>query len=156
MGGFSALGLLLVANVANAQSYSQVSKATYTPTGKPDRVFDPSNDLVDYDYDALDRLEVETDPTGRKTQYHYAPNSDIIGVTSAAHVSTQKVRRYSRDHIMPGVVGRLRQAKGIAGNPSVNQNSDSWDTIYEYDAFQRPYKIIYPDNSYEQFGYDAQ
>lgn len=115
----------------------QTISYTYTPTGKLETVTDPNGNVTQYEYDALDRLWKVTDAENSITKRLYDAAGWLYKVIDAEdHDSVT----YS--YAPNGQLESLTDAKGNT-------------TTYQYDGLDRLVKTTYPDDSNEQFGYDA-
>lgn len=115
----------------------QTTTMTYTLTGKKGAVTDPEGNITSNQYDQADRLWKVTDAESQTAEYLYDETGMLYRVIDAKG-------NISEEHAY--TPNCLKQSLKDA-----NDNS----TLYEYDDFDRLYKTVYPDGSYEIFTYDA-
>lgn len=131
----------------------------YTDTNKLDhieRVRAGDNQLINYTYNILDKLQTTTDSLGNVTTISYDNNENLSDVNdpegNITHYdyderdllwkvtdANNNVTEYSYDYN-----GNLKQIE--------DPNGDI--TTYQYDGFDRLICITYPDDTNEVFGYD--
>ena len=114
----------------------QTMTITYTDSAQIASITDPQGHVTVFDYDALDRKWKVTDPLGRTTETLYDETGRIWRVINPAGNLDRELTYTSN--------GQLANLKDPNGNI----------TAYEYDAFDRPFRAVYPDGSYEQFAFD--
>jgi len=118
-------------------SENQVTRTSYTNTGKAAATTDPNGNATTYGYDADDRLVTVTDPLLRTTTFGYDALSRLIStVDPTGHLAEQ--RTYSPH----GMLASLTDANGNTIN-------------YTYDGFDRLSTTTWPDSSTETLTYDA-
>lgn len=115
----------------------QTTTMAYTLTGKEETVTDPQGHVTTYQYDQADRLWKVTDAENRTTEYLFDATGRLYRVMDAKG-NTSEEHAYTSN-------GSKRSLKDANGNT----------TLYEYDDFDRPYRTVYPDLSFEEFSYDA-
>lgn len=110
---------------------------TYTPTGQKETVTDPLGHVTGYEYDAVDRLWKTTDAENHVTERLYDTAGRIFQVIDALSNVVEE-HTYTAN-------GRANTLEDANGNV----------TTYQYDDFDRLWKVVYPDTAFEQFTYDA-
>ena len=103
---------------------------TYTPTGQVATQTDGDNRTTLFDYDALDRLEITTDPLGRKTKSIYDPAGRVL----------KEIRGYgSRVQI-----DYATYTYTPSGNKASITDANGNTTTYTYDGFHRLVRTCFP------------
>ncbi|MBL4539931.1 MAG: RHS repeat protein, partial [Oceanicaulis sp.] len=136
------------------------SSFTYSVDGLLTQATGPDGASIVYDYDPVGRLTRTQDPTGRISGYDYHADGRLKRLYEAVGTSGETaVIDLTYNGI--GERERIRQARGIAGNPGVASESATYDTTYQYDAFNRLEQTVYPrptslsPHQTESFLYDA-
>jgi len=121
----------------DVQNPWQTITMTYTLTGKKQTVTDPEGNITTYQYDQAERLWRVADANIHTTEYLYDAAGRLFRVIDAKG-------QISEEHAYTSN-GQKQSLKDANGN----------STLFEYDDFDRLYKTIYPDASYEELTYDA-
>ncbi|MEW6747577.1 MAG: RHS repeat-associated core domain-containing protein [Planctomycetota bacterium] len=119
----------------------QTIAMTYTRTNKKATHTDPEGNTTSYEYDAADLLTKLTDAEaaarGTFTEYRYDAAGRLERIIDGRGIETQH---------------HTYTANGKRA--SLSDSNDNLST-YQYDAYDRLSKVVYPDGSFEQFTYDA-
>ncbi len=119
----------------------QITEITYTPTGKRETVTDAEDDITRYAYDAADRLWQLTDGELRVTEYRYDPVGRLAQTLEGVGTPEETLT--------------AEYGYTLNGQRETVTDGNTNPTTYHYDGFDRLERTVYPDQSYEQLGYDA-
>lgn len=131
-------------------STTRTTTTTYSATGKPLTVIDPSGDVTRTCYDALDRVAVVVDPTGRATRTLYNDASQPVSVERWWTASPSDPACARTSALPAGQAGHTWRAfhyndEGLqVGEEDANGNT----TETFYDGLGRADVVRYPDNSW--------
>ncbi len=114
----------------------QVNSWTYTGSGKVETAVDPELSMTTSEYDELDRLWKVEDAEGYVTERSYDARGSLWKVIGP---SGQTMAEYT--YTLNGLVETMTDPNGNV-------------TEFRYDGFDRLKKTIYPDDSYEELGYN--
>lgn len=114
----------------------QTTNITYTLSGEEETITSPQGNVTTYQYNQLDDLWKFTDAENHTTENQYDAVGRLYKVIDAKNNVSEEYAYTSN--------GLQKSIKDANGNI----------TTYEYDNFDRLYKITYPDSSYESFTYN--
>lgn len=131
-----------VKNAASPGGWDVTAQSTYNDKHEPLTTTDAAGQITTYTYDAQDRVETVTTPPragiteDRTTTYTYDPvTGAVANVTAPGSVTSSSTY---------DVYGRVR----------TTTDNDNYTLTYDYDAFDRPTKVTYPDGTYEETTYE--
>ena len=116
-----------------------VTDFDYDPLSRLTTVTRPDASTVDYTYDALDRVVTATDEDDVVTRFAYDANSNLTGLTRAEGTPEEQVFAFDYD-----LLDRL-----VKVTDPINSETD-----FEYDYHDKPTRVVFPDTSGIEFGYD--
>ncbi|MBY0545918.1 MAG: hypothetical protein K2W95_01375 [Candidatus Obscuribacterales bacterium] len=99
-------------------------------------ITDPAGKELNFELDDLRRLVSRTDAEGRVWQFSYDPESRIITVIDPMG-ETSEARTFTEN----GMLATITDARNNT-------------TVMQHDGFDRLSKRVYPDSTFEQFGYN--
>lgn len=116
-------------NVANTTW--QIWEKTFTPSKKTYQEISPTNAITTYAYDKLDRVDVVTDPDGRRVKTDYFRDGKTKRVIKAYQSANMAPINYATYTLTPnGQIDALIDANGNVTN-------------YDYDGFDRLHRTFY-------------
>lgn len=134
----------------DSASATRVTTTTYSATGKPLTVTDPSGDVTRTCYDVLDRVAVVVDPTGRATRTLYNNASQPVEIERWWTASPSDPACARTSALPAGQAGHTWRAFHYNDEGLQIGEQDANDNITEttYDGLGRAHEVIYPDRSW--------
>jgi YD repeat-containing protein len=130
---------------------------TYTDTQWLETIKDPEGNVTGYDYDALGRTAMVTDPEGRKTRtFHFADGKvrKALRAYQFAATSTNEDCTYGTTdqqcYARYAYAPSGQDAADYNGQVYSIQDANGNTTTYSYDLYDRLYDTTFPDSSYER------
>jgi RHS repeat-associated protein len=115
-----------------------------------------ANQITQFSYNILNKIETVTNPLGYQTVYGYNKNGEPNIVTDAELNSTKK--EYNERGLLTKVIdangGVTEYSYTLNGQLAQIEDANGNVTKYGYDGFDRPIYITYPNNTNEVFTYD--
>jgi RHS repeat-associated protein len=161
---------------------SQVQQYEYTTNGLPTKAVDPvgRTTLYTYDTNLIDLITVGqvaagvtntlaqftynaqrlplsyVDAAGQTNYFGYNDNGQLVAATNA--LGQTLTLAYDANNYLTNITGALPGAVTILtydgfGRVRTVTDSEGYSVTYDYDAWDRPTKVTYPDNTYEQVTY---
>ncbi len=106
----------------------------YDALNRVEQIRNPNNSYTEYRYDYAGKLSAVIDPNGNKTSYAYDALSRLTGVTQPGKITTS----YGYN------------SNNLTSVKDANNNT----TIYKYDDKGRVYQVISPDSGATTYSYD--
>ena len=152
-------------------SIGSTTYSNFDSLGNPQTVTDPNGNATTYTYDAIGRvLTVKAPGDANPTQYFYVAGgcTSCGGVNKIDHITLPEGNAiwYTYDSmgnlstIKDSLNNTINYTYDSEGNKLTEQINDANGTLqkilsYQYDALNRLAKIINPDATYTQYGYDG-
>jgi len=133
---------VLLVKQKNGATYEIVSQETYNTQHLPLTQTDAAGQTTHYGYDSFGDLQTITNAKNETTTYTYQTNSALPGFGRMQTITgpmTGSTTTFAYDGF-----GRVQTVT----------DSDNYSVTTQYDAFDRPTKITYPDSTYAQFLYN--
>jgi RHS repeat-associated protein len=114
-------------------------------------------------YNAQHRPLTMTDAAGQTTTYTYNPAGQILTVTTPPRAGITENRTTTFAYDPQGYLLRIDGPVGGAiteyiydgyGRVRSSSDSDGYTMVYDYDLLDRPTRVAFPDNTYEETMYD--
>ena len=116
-----------------AQTQWQIWQKSFTPTKKVFQETSPTSEITTYAYDGADRIDIVTDPDGRKTRTEYFRDGKTKKITRAYQSGSMTPIVYATYTLTPnGQIDTVADANGNVTN-------------LNYDAFDRLMRTFYAD-----------
>jgi len=139
-----------------------VTYSDYDAFGKPLKIIDANNVTTDSEYDARGRLIFRT-TDNKKTEYKYYPTGKLWQIIPPGNKGIMTFH-----HTPAGLLEMIVDQSGnyikFGYNSEGNRNAEKYYTSadelkrylsYEYDDYNRLWKIIYPDGTFDQIDRDG-
>jgi RHS repeat-associated protein len=135
--------------------------SNHTATGKPQTVTDPNGVSTTYTYDSLGRVRTAT-VSGHTTSFTYTTTGNVETVTFPK-LNTMHYSYDGLDHLAfveNGLGHKAVYTCDSRGNRLTEELRDSsgtvhWSRQYGYDALGRLARILNPDGTFQELGYDS-
>ena len=155
-----ALALAMTGSAVLAQQ-NTTTQYQYDAVGNLTKITDPLGRVTDQQYDALNRLKVQLQPTINgvrpKTEYGYDGLGQLTSVTDPRNLVTS----YTVDGLGNQSVqaspdtGATHKTYDAAGNVKTVTDAKQQTTVYHYDMLNRITGIVYHDGNTVTYTYDV-
>ncbi|MBC3919505.1 RHS repeat protein [Undibacterium sp. CY18W] len=158
------LAIVAICNTAHADSPSMTYQFQYDYAHKVTKIINGTGAATTYRYDALGRLEIQTEPVAITTGNYAMPliSYGYDGQNHVTKIANLGVREtlYTVDGlgnqlaINSAETGSTTFTVDAAGNVLRKQDAKGQLTTYSYDAINRLSRIVYSDNTSTEYSYD--
>jgi RHS repeat-associated protein len=129
------IDLLTVRNTTGSLNDLLSTYGNYTAQHRPQTVTDAAGQTTTMTYDAAGQVLTVTNPKQEMTTYLYNTDGQLVSVTGPV---TGAITSYTYD-----LQGRVRTVT----------DADDYTITTDYDVFNRPTRVTYPDGTYEETTY---
>lgn len=147
------IDLLEVRQKTGASTYEVLAKATYTQH-LPLTTTDASGQVTTYTYNSAGQLRTVTNAKAETTTFWYHPTGLAADVDFANLSATATGYLVMVDGPLTGIADSIRTTYDGFGRVRTVTESEAYAVTTEYDLFDRPTLITYPDNTTSQIVYD--
>lgn len=138
----------------NPADYAVLAKATYDLQHLPLTTTDAAGQVTTYTYNAAGQPRTITNAKSETTTFWYHPTGQAAAVNFANLSATATGYLVMVDGPLPGTADSTRMTYDGFGRVRTVTDSEGYAVTTDYDAFDRPTLVTYPDATTRQIVYD--